>query len=204
MMRPKTALLLALAAGLAVPHAKADDKQQAKSFEKEVTIKAKMDYLLYLPDDYAKSDKTYPLILFLHGAGESGLDLEKVKQHGPPKMIAAGKPFPFIVVSPQSPRGGWDPVVLGRAARRGREGLPRGQDARVPDRPEHGGRRDVDPGGGAARSVRRDRPDLRVLPRPRRPQAGRRGHQGHPHLGLPTGPRTAPSRSPSPRRWSPP
>ena len=113
MMPPKTWLLLAMTAGLAVSSARADDKQQAKSLEKEVTIKVKMDYLLYLPDDYAKSDQAYPLILFLHGAGESGSDLEKVKQHGPPKLIEAGKSFPFIVVSPQSPRGGWDPVVLG-------------------------------------------------------------------------------------------
>jgi predicted peptidase len=41
--------------------------------------------------------------MFLHGAGESGSDLEKVKVHGPPKLIAQGKDFPFIVVSPQCP-----------------------------------------------------------------------------------------------------
>ena len=43
-------------------------------------------------------------MLFLHGAGERGDDVEKVKVHGPPKLIAQGKDMPFIVVSPQCPR----------------------------------------------------------------------------------------------------
>jgi len=43
------------------------------------------------------------MILYLHGAGERGDDLEKVKAHGPPKMIENGKSFPFIIVSPQCP-----------------------------------------------------------------------------------------------------
>ena len=79
-------------------------KQQACTFEK--TIKVTLSYLLYLPKDYAEKDSR-PLLLFLHGAGERGDDLELVKKHGPPKLIAAGKDFPFIVVSPQSPQGRW-------------------------------------------------------------------------------------------------
>jgi predicted peptidase len=65
-------------------------------------------YLLYLPPLYAESDERWPLMLFLHGAGERGADLEKVKIHGPPKLIAAeGKDFPFVIVSPQCPEDGW-------------------------------------------------------------------------------------------------
>jgi len=61
-----------------------------------------VNYLLYLPDGYREDTlKNWPLLLFLHGSGESGNDLEKVKTHGPPKLIAQGKKFPFIVVSPQ-------------------------------------------------------------------------------------------------------
>ena len=102
--------LWALIATLFLPltASRADDPQQEKSFEKDVTIKVKLNYLLYLPTDYDKSDKPFPLILFLHGAGESGSDLANVKKHGPPKLIAGGKAFPFIVVSPQSPGGGWN------------------------------------------------------------------------------------------------
>ncbi len=87
-------------------------KQQAKHFEKEITVQVKLDYLLYLPPNYDKEEKSWPLVLFLHGAGESGQDLSKVKVHGPPKLVEAGKEFPFIVVSPQAPRMGWDVQTL--------------------------------------------------------------------------------------------
>lgn len=86
--------------------------QQDKHFEKEITVTVKLNYLLFLPEGYAESDKKWPLILFLHGAGESGADLEKVKKHGPPKIVEAKPDFPFIVVSPQSRRRGWNPDAL--------------------------------------------------------------------------------------------
>ena len=71
-------------------------------------------YLLYLPEDYAKDTTLkWPLMVFLHGSGESGVDLDKVKAHGPPKLIEAGKKFPFIVVSPQAPpQTGWKAEVI--------------------------------------------------------------------------------------------
>ncbi|PQO31421.1 phospholipase [Blastopirellula marina] len=65
-----------------------------------------MDFLLYLPKGYEQQQK-WPLVLFLHGAGERGDDLSLVKKHGPPKLIENGKDFPFIVVSPQCPKGTW-------------------------------------------------------------------------------------------------
>jgi predicted peptidase len=79
-------------------------KQQAQKLER--TIKVTMGYLLYLPKDYAQKD-SWPLLLFLHGAGERGDDLDRVKIHGPPKLIQAGKDLPFIVLSPQCPTGRW-------------------------------------------------------------------------------------------------
>jgi len=79
-------------------------KQQPQKLER--TIKVTLGYLLYLPKDYAQKD-SWPLLLFLHGAGERGDNLDRVKLHGPPKLIAAGKEFPFIVVSPQCPRDRW-------------------------------------------------------------------------------------------------
>ena len=62
-----------------------------------------LQYLLYLPDRGDSPAERLPLVLFLHGGGEGGNDIEKVKKHGLPKLIAAGKQFPFIVVSPQNP-----------------------------------------------------------------------------------------------------
>ncbi len=73
----------------------------------EVNILTKHRFLLYLPKEYHQLDK-HPLLLFLHGAGERSNDnLDLVKVHGPPKLIAAGKHFPFIVVSPQCKLGAW-------------------------------------------------------------------------------------------------
>jgi predicted peptidase len=69
-------------------------------------FRVRLDYLLYLPKGYQRK-KAWPLLLFLHGAGERGNDLEWVKTHGPPKLIEAGQQFPFVVVSPQCPRERW-------------------------------------------------------------------------------------------------
>jgi predicted peptidase len=78
----------------------------------ETTVPVSLDYLLYLPPDYEKQEK-WPLLLFLHGSGERGDNLDLVKVHGPPKLIAAGKDFPFIVVSPQCPKERrWEPIEL--------------------------------------------------------------------------------------------
>ncbi len=62
-------------------------------------------YLVHLPEGYADREGGWPVILFLHGAGERGDDLEKVKVHGPPKLAQQDKSFPFIVISPQCPTG---------------------------------------------------------------------------------------------------
>ncbi len=66
------------------------------------------EYLLYLPPTY-KSDNTnrWPLVIFLHGAGERGSDVNKVAAHGPPKQAAEGREFPFVLVSPQCPEDSW-------------------------------------------------------------------------------------------------
>lgn len=83
-------------------------RQHVQELDKNVTHRVDCRYLLYLPDGYADSkEERWPLMLFLHGAGERGDDIEKVKVHGPPKLIAQGKSFPFIVVSPQCPEGEW-------------------------------------------------------------------------------------------------
>ena len=79
------------------------EKQSTHNFQKEVKITLSANYLLYLPKEYDESDLEFPLVLFLHGAGERGTDLEKVKVHGLPRLINEGKEFPFIVVSPQCP-----------------------------------------------------------------------------------------------------
>jgi len=76
--------------------------QTEQTFSTQIMKTASLNYLLYLPPDYEAQDK-WPLIIFLHGYGERGSDLELVKKHGLPKRIAAGDDFPFIIASPQCP-----------------------------------------------------------------------------------------------------
>jgi predicted peptidase len=75
-----------------VSQASTSDAQQ-KACDLDRTIKVTMKYLLYLPKDY-RQKPSWPLLLFLHGSGEKGDDLNLVKKHGPPKLIEAGKDFP--------------------------------------------------------------------------------------------------------------
>jgi len=70
---------------------------------------ASLDYLIALPEGYDKEGDPVPLVLFLHGAGERGDDLDKVKLHGPPKMVEKGHDFGAVVVSPQCPADSWWP-----------------------------------------------------------------------------------------------
>ncbi len=82
--------------------------QSEQQLRKEITKTVEIRYLLHLPKGYGENkDQKWPMILFLHGAGERGNDLNKVKVHGPPKLIEQGKEMPFIVVSPQCPSGSW-------------------------------------------------------------------------------------------------
>jgi len=79
---------------------------QQQETQLETPFEIEMDYLLYLPRNYQERE-SWPVLLFLHGAGERGDDLELVKKHGPPKLISEGRDFPFIVVSPQCPEERW-------------------------------------------------------------------------------------------------
>ncbi|MGB3777528.1 MAG: prolyl oligopeptidase family serine peptidase [Tunicatimonas sp.] len=71
-------------------------------------------YWQYRPDNYATDTTTqFPLVVFLHGGGEVGTDLELVKKHGLPKLIAEGQSFPFVLVAPQNPRDQlWDDALV--------------------------------------------------------------------------------------------
>lgn len=103
-----TATALFAAAPITAPAQDATMKLQPMTLKATVTRDVALKYWLYLPKGYADDTaKKWPLMLFLHGAGERGDDLEKVKKHGPPKLIAAGMELPFIVVAPQCPTDAW-------------------------------------------------------------------------------------------------
>ncbi|HMI41498.1 MAG TPA: hypothetical protein VK485_09750, partial [Sphingomicrobium sp.] len=71
-------------------------------------------YQLHLPKGYAADAKArWPLMIFLHGSGERGDHLDRVKVHGPPKIADRDPAFPFVLVSPQLPaEQDWDLAKL--------------------------------------------------------------------------------------------
>ena len=76
-----------------------------KQVEQKLKTEAAGDvpYLLYLPKDYTADGKKWPVMVFLHGRGESNGPLSIVKVWGPPRMPARGDDLKYIVVSPQCP-----------------------------------------------------------------------------------------------------
>ncbi|MGP1993391.1 prolyl oligopeptidase family serine peptidase [Zobellia laminariae] len=83
----------------------AQSKYKLIDAEQETVIKENYSYYLYYPEGYDENpEEKYPLLLFLHGGGESGDSLVYVKRNGPPKLIQRGKKFPFLILAPQNPQ----------------------------------------------------------------------------------------------------
>ena len=83
-----------------------------------------VDYLLYLPRNHGRSTQ-WPLLIFLHGSGERGHDLEIVRHGGLPGEVEkaiAGKADAklckqildeFVFVAPQCPQNSsWTPELV--------------------------------------------------------------------------------------------
>lgn len=70
-----------------------------------------LNYALHIP---SSTKEKKPLILFLHGSGEKGNDIEKVKLHGPFKYLKTNQ-LDAYVLAPQCPENEyWDSEVLYR------------------------------------------------------------------------------------------
>ncbi|MCH8192619.1 MAG: dienelactone hydrolase family protein [Planctomycetes bacterium] len=76
-------------------------KQVEQSFQVDGV---QVPYLLYLPKDYKKGGDPLPMMLFLHGRGESNGPLSIVAKWGPPSMVARGDTLTYILISPQCPK----------------------------------------------------------------------------------------------------
>lgn len=77
------------------------------------SVTGKIPYGIYRPEGDAP-DKGFPLIVYLHGAGERGEPFEKVYRHSLPRYIQAGESFPAVILVPQCPgRVVWNNIVFG-------------------------------------------------------------------------------------------
>ena len=68
------------------------------------------NYLLYIPDGYnEKKDYKWPVVIFLHGIGEMGNNLDVLRNVGLVKVVS-GKSF--VMIAPQCLSGWWNPQYL--------------------------------------------------------------------------------------------
>jgi predicted peptidase len=107
-------LLLVFLLGIFMLEASGDLKiEPGKQLPQKVTVQTDdgglphditIHYLLFTPSEYKADGRPWPLLVFLHGLGECGNnELERVKVHGPPKLVESRDDFPFVLVSPQCP-----------------------------------------------------------------------------------------------------
>jgi predicted peptidase len=85
----------------------AADVYQPKTY-KNADAGNELPYRIMLPDGYEVDEtKAYPLILFLHGAGERGNDNAKQLKHGAGEFASETNrnKYPAIVLAPQCPSG---------------------------------------------------------------------------------------------------
>ncbi len=77
----------------------------------KIVTEKELSYALHIPEN---SKEKKPLIVFLHGSGEKGTDIEKVKIHGPFKYLKTHN-LDAYVLAPQCPENEyWDSEVLYR------------------------------------------------------------------------------------------
>jgi len=105
-----TALLATAAIGnpVAAPQdTKLTDLLEARVYESETH--AKLPYRLFVPAGSNESGKRYPLVLFLHGAGERGSDNASQLRHGVRDFVSPESQAkrPAFVLAPQCAKGLW-------------------------------------------------------------------------------------------------
>ncbi len=74
--------------------------------------KSGYDYLLHLPKGCTDFGEKKPLLIYLHGAGETKLSLSELQKRDIMRCVEKSieaKDFPFIVVSPVTEKHGWEP-----------------------------------------------------------------------------------------------
>lgn len=93
--------------------------QQKQSFVKEYLVEGTdtLKLRVLYPKDFKKTE-SYPLMVFLHGAGERGNDNEKQLTHGSQLFIDSIQKYPAIVIFPQCQEGEyWASVEINRTTK---------------------------------------------------------------------------------------
>ena len=90
--------------------------QQKQNFLKEYLVEGSdtLKLRVLYPNDFKKTER-YPVIVFLHGAGERGNDNEKQLIHGSQLFLDSIQKYPAIVIFPQCRENDyWSNTVIDR------------------------------------------------------------------------------------------
>ncbi len=79
-------------------------RSESGTFDTTVVKSVHLRYLIDLPPGYSATQGSWPLVLFLHGAGQRGNDLAIVRSQGLPQIDPSARSS-FILVAPQTPEG---------------------------------------------------------------------------------------------------
>lgn len=71
-----------------------------------------ISYRTYFPEGYSGKSARFPMLFFMHGAGETGTDLDLLERATLPRFIKEGLELPFVTVCPQCVEM-WDVRILG-------------------------------------------------------------------------------------------
>jgi len=85
--------------------------QVVVEFSSELERPLESNYLLFLPSAYGEgTERSWPLILHLHGGGGRGTDPERMRPYPLVQRLDEEPDFPFVVVTPQCPPGRGGPM----------------------------------------------------------------------------------------------
>lgn len=115
-MKNKVSFLGMLVLVLLIAPVSSGEAQSKEDFKKEHFIKGTdtLKYRILFPKDFSE-EKKYPVVLFLHGAGERGNDNRSQLLHGSGLFLENREKFPAIVIFPQAPKDDyWAKVKVDR------------------------------------------------------------------------------------------
>ncbi len=94
--------------------------------EKQGMLPFGLQYLEYVPNGASASVlEAMPILVFLHGLGEDGYDLNLLKKFGLPMLICGGLEVPYRVFCPQCPEGvAWNLIQIAELIKAQSKGIP--------------------------------------------------------------------------------
>lgn len=73
--------------------------------------KSVLNNIVYIPDKADTDISEFPLLVYLHGAGERGNNLNHLSRHAVPRLVDSGRQYSAVILCPQCPADAvWDNI----------------------------------------------------------------------------------------------